>query len=219
MMLRIVTALNAARRIEGWLRVGWIDRLRARRILSGLTTPVAPSAMVDRSARLAGFPETAHRDAGCAAGWALALGCQSRPSSCSASGRAHTTCARARRGAACSQAEPAGDDSGADCRGLLLLNLAPGADAPTSNTAPPLGNRDEVIERSCSDRRHSDSTRRGRGVAPRVHELAATSTSARRRSVASATDRVPRRTAARPRSRACWPTPAGAPSCRKPASS
>ena len=46
MMLRIVTTLGASREIVGRVRTGLLERIRARRILSGLTAPLAPGAVV-----------------------------------------------------------------------------------------------------------------------------------------------------------------------------
>ncbi len=46
MMLRIVTTLGAARQIEGVARTGLLERLGARRLLSGLSSPVAPGAVL-----------------------------------------------------------------------------------------------------------------------------------------------------------------------------
>lgn len=46
MMLKIVTALGASREITGVARTGMVERARTRRVLSGLTTPLAPGAVV-----------------------------------------------------------------------------------------------------------------------------------------------------------------------------
>ena len=46
MMLKIVTALGASREITGVVRTGFVERLRTRRVLSGLTTPLSPGAVV-----------------------------------------------------------------------------------------------------------------------------------------------------------------------------
>ena len=46
MMLRIVTTLGAAREVEGLARTGILQRVRARRLLSGLSSSVAPGAVL-----------------------------------------------------------------------------------------------------------------------------------------------------------------------------
>jgi hypothetical protein len=150
MMLRIVTALNAARRIEGRLRVGWMDRLRARRVLSGLTTPVALIAAIVlfRKGRRT-EPD---------------LGAAQEP--VRATERVVTTPVR--------------------LRGLLLLNLAPGANAADIEYAPPLGNRDEVIARIAQAIDGIQFDARGRGVL-RVPEVAAIIDVGRSEIVSSAT--------------------------------
>jgi len=71
-------------------------------------------------------------------------------------------------------------------RGLLLLNLAPGANAADIEYAPPLGNRDEVIERIAQAIGGIQFDARGRGVL-RVPEVAAIIDVGRAEVVSSAT--------------------------------
>ena len=177
MMLRIVTALNAARRIEGRLRVGWMDRLRARRVLSGLTTPVAPSAMV---VDLHASPAYTGPAIQMALGTALVIA-------------AVVLFRKGRRTEL--DLVPAAEPALATepvvttpvrLRGLLLLNLAPGANAADIEYAPPLGNRDEVIERIAQAIGGIQFDARGRGVL-RVPEVAAIIDVGRAAIVSSAT--------------------------------
>ena len=163
MMLRIVTALNAARRIEGRLRVGWMDRLRARRVLSGLTTPVAPSAMV---VDLHASPAYTGPAIQMALGTALVIAAivlfrKGRRTELDLVPAAEPVLAT----------EPV-VTTPVRLRGLLLLNLAPGANAADIEYAPPLGNRDEVIERIAQAIGGIQFDARGRGVL-RVPEVAA----------------------------------------------
>lgn len=177
MMLRIVTALNAARRIEGRLRVGWMDRLRARRVLSGLTTPVAPSAMV---VDLHASPAYTGPAIQMALGTALVIaaivlfrkGRRTEPDLVPAAEPVLAT-------------EPV-VTTPVRLRGLLLLNLAPGANAADIEYAPPLGNRDEVIERIAQAIGGIQFDTRGRGVL-RVPEVAAIIDIGRAEIVSSAT--------------------------------
>jgi hypothetical protein len=177
MMLRIVTALNAARRIEGRLRVGWMDRLRARRVLSGLTTPVAPSAMV---VDLHASPAYTGPAIQMALGTALVIA-------------AVVLFRKGRRTEL--DLVPAAEPALATepvvttpvrLRGLLLLNLAPGGNAADIEYAPPLGNRDEVIERIAQAIGGIQFDARGRGVL-RVPEVAAIIDVGRAAIVSSAT--------------------------------
>lgn len=46
MMLKIVTALRAAREIDGYAKAGLLERLGSRNALAGLSTPLAPDAVV-----------------------------------------------------------------------------------------------------------------------------------------------------------------------------
>ena len=177
MMLRIVTALNAARRIEGRLRVGWMDRLRARRVLSGLTTPVAPSAMV---VDLHASPAYTGPAIEMALGTALVIAAivlfrKGRRTELDLVPAAEPVLAT----------EPV-VTTPVRLRGLLLLNLAPGANAADIEYAPPLGNRDEVIERIAQAIGGIQFDARGRGVL-RVPEVAAIIDVGRAAIVSSAT--------------------------------
>ena len=158
MMLRIVTALNAARRIEGRVRLGWMDRLRSRRVLSGLTTPVAPGAIV---VDLNAPPAYSGPAVQMAVGAALVFG-------------AVVMFRKGRRVPPTDapvvtrpvDAEPV------QLRGLLLVNLAPGAGVADIEYAPPLGNRGEVMEQITAAIEGIQFDARGRGTL-RVPEVAA----------------------------------------------
>ncbi len=125
MMMKIVTALQASREVEGYARVGLIDRLTAPRVLSGLAGPIDPSPVViDLHAQ----PEVLVPAIEAAAG-ALALllfvflhiGGRRR-----------------------SAKHVAGE---LPLRRLMLLNLPPEAGTEAVEHAPPLGSREEVVRR------------------------------------------------------------------------
>ena len=203
MMLRIVTALNAARRIEGRLRVGWMDRLRARRVLSGLTTPVAPSAMV---VDLHASPAYTGPAIQMALGTALVIAAvvlfrKGR--------RTELDLAPAAEPVLATEAVVTAP---VRLRGLLLLNLAPGANAADIEYAPPLGNRDEVIERIAQAIGGIQFDARGRGVSGSLKSPRSSTSVAPKSS--RARPPVPKAPQGRPRSRVCWPKPAGARTCR-----
>ena len=140
-----------------------MDRLRARRVLSGLTTPVAPSAMV---VDLHASPAYTGPAIQMALGTALVIaaivlfrkGRRTEPDLVPAAEPVLAT-------------EPV-VTTPVRLRGLLLLNLAPGANAADIEYAPPLGNRDEVIERIAQAIGGIQFDARGRGVL-RVPEVAA----------------------------------------------
>ena len=156
MMLRIVTALNAARQIEGKVRVGWMERLQARRVLSGLTTPVAPGALV---VDLHASPALTVPAVQIALGSALALAAIVL----FRKGRRTTEPEVARAPEALAPGEVL-TPSQVQLRGLLLLNLAPGANAADIEYAPPLGNRDDVIRSISQAIEGIEFDARGRGV-------------------------------------------------------
>jgi hypothetical protein len=158
MMLRIVTALHAARQIEGKVRVGWMERLRARRVLSGLTTPVAPGAVI---VDLHGSPTFSGPAIQIALGTGLVL----------------AAIALFRKGQRAEGGpvalEPASlAPAPVQLRGLLLLNMTSSATAADIEYAPPLGNREDVIGRISHAIEGIEFDGRGRGVL-RVSAVAA----------------------------------------------
>jgi hypothetical protein len=123
MMLEIVTALKAAREVEGYARVGLLERLTARRVISGLAGPIDPSsAVID----LHGRPNVLVPAIETAAG-AVAL-------------LFFLFLQIPRRRPARAPAEIA-------LRGLMLLNLPAEAGVDAVEHAPPLGSRNEVVRR------------------------------------------------------------------------
>ncbi len=136
MMLKIVTALGASREITGVVRTGVVERLRTRRVLSGLTTALSPDAVVldVNATRGTVFPAVQT-----ALGVLLVAGAMIRR--------------RATRGAATVASVAAVNEPGgpapvepARVRGLLILNLGPGSGAEAIDQAPALGPRAEVVE-------------------------------------------------------------------------
>lgn len=146
MMLKIVTTLRASREIEGVVRTGIWQRLEARRLVSGLTVPVAPGAvLIDLHAR----PRTAVPAVLASAG-ALALlaagtlGIRQRHRARRASSSAVSP-AQPGEQAATSSTRPASPVAPAAKRlRVLLLALPPEADAHAIEHAPPLGTMEEV---------------------------------------------------------------------------
>jgi hypothetical protein len=158
MMLRIVTTLNAARRIEGRVRLGWMDRVRSRRVLSGLTTPVAPGAFV---VDLHASPSYTGPLAQIAFGAALLVG-------------AIVMFGKVRQMA---KPDPPVEHQPIEgepirLRGLLLVNLAPGTGVADIEYAPPLGIRAEVIAQITDAIEGMQFDARGRGTL-RVPEVTA----------------------------------------------
>lgn len=136
MMLKIVTALRTSREIVGAPRAGFLDRLRTRRMLSGLTTPLAPGAVV---VDLHAQPSLFTPGLRAAAGVALIL---------TAVLLWRTGRRRTLEGASVATSdEPAVRTADSRFRGLLLLNLDPAAGPEHIEHAPPLGARIEIIRR------------------------------------------------------------------------
>jgi hypothetical protein len=150
MMLRIVTTLGAARQIEGVARAGLLERLRARRMLSGLSSPVAPGAvLVDLNARPRILVPAVVAGAGVVA---LLI--------------ATMLVLRRRAPRAVATGAPAGAAAPTEAAGVrhrvLLLALPPGAGPDAIEHAPPLGGLDSVravVERHVSGLRFDDANR------------------------------------------------------------
>ena len=150
MMLSIVTSLKASSEVDGYARVGIVEALNARRVVSGLAGPVDPSPVV---IDLRGRPSIAVPAVEIAAG-ALAvlvfvflqmrqrrlrLGAGAEPAAAAAMAVAPDT-------------SPAGTGSPAtmtpqSLRGLMLLNLPADAGTEAIETAPPLGNKADVVRK------------------------------------------------------------------------
>jgi hypothetical protein len=128
MMLQIVTALRAAREIDGYGEDNVVDRLKTRADLSSLSTPLSPDArVVDLHAR----PSLLGPGATAAAGL-LVLGMLAVLRS-------------KRRGiASAAPATPRASAREGTLR-LMLLNLPAEAGRDAIEHAPPLGRREEVI--------------------------------------------------------------------------
>lgn len=152
MMLKIVTTLRASREIEGVVRTGIWQRLEARRLVSGLTVPVAPGAvLIDLHAR----PRVAVPAALTSAG-ALAL--------LAAGALVIRQRHRARRASSpvVSEAQAGGSAPGAKRLRVLLLALPPEADAHAIEHAPPLGSTEQVrgtLARYWPEMRFDDANR------------------------------------------------------------
>lgn len=140
MMLKIVTALRAAREIEGYGQDNGVARVKSRADLSGLSTPLAPdAAVVELHAR----PRLLVPGAAAAAG-VLLLGMLVvlRSKRRGASDLASATAAEDVQAVAASTAQHA--PTGPPLR-VMLLNLSRDAGADAIENAPPLGTRDDVI--------------------------------------------------------------------------
>ena len=157
MMLTIVTTLKAAREVEGYVRVGFVERQNARRIVSGLSGPIDPAFVVIDLHQ----PPPMLVPALEAAAGALALllfvflQLQRR--------RRHSEAPTAVADAAVSAeppltertplaeavipVEPSRTAPPRRLRGLMLLNLPADAGMELIENAPPLGNRAEVLQK------------------------------------------------------------------------
>lgn len=142
MMLKIVTNLRASREIVGYARRGVIERVQARRLVSGLGVPLDDSFVVidlhRRPSLLGPAIQTGVGAAALLAGLLL---------------HRH----RRRQRTAPAEAAPAVTGLGhvapqvatppSSFRGLMLLNLPPSATAAMIENAPPLGTREQVVEK------------------------------------------------------------------------
>lgn len=192
MMLRIVTALGASREIEGTARTGFFNRLRTRRVLSGLASPLAPEAVVvDVHAR----PGLLGPAIQAAAGLGLILGglvlgprtrTRSKPAVSPADPWPWTDVPAARASPSVQQPAPTSTVhnpvevagtflSEAELparpspppprlRGLMLLNLGPDSGPQHIEYAAPLGARDEIIHRISEAIKGIQFDGRGRGM-------------------------------------------------------
>jgi hypothetical protein len=150
MMLKIVTALRASREIEGVARTGVLERLQARRLLSGLSAPVTPDAvLVDLHARPRVLVPAVLTGAGALAIVIAAVLSLRRRVARSA----RATPSRAEPAMPAPQAAGAAGAAPAHSLGaaspprrlrVLLLALPADADAGTIEHAPPLGDLDDV---------------------------------------------------------------------------
>ena len=147
MMLRIVTALGAAREIEGLARDGIVDRLRTRRVLSGLTTPVAPGAVVvDLHRRPRVLVPAVQTGVGLAlTGLVLVLSRRSRRLAPIRVPAGRTEVAADGADAAADAVAQSATTPAVRLRGLLLLKLGPDAGIGHIEHAAPLGPREETI--------------------------------------------------------------------------
>ena len=142
MMLRIVTAVHAAREVDGYVRRGLLLALPTRRTLAALHTPLAPGAVV---IDLNGRPRVAVPAAVTLTGITLLAVAivlpfrRRRPV-------AVEPAARVERDEA---AAAPGIDRGGRLKNLMLLDLDPSAGREAIERAPPLGTR-ETVERRIS---------------------------------------------------------------------
>lgn len=150
MMLSIVTSLNASREMDGYARVGMVEALNARRVVSGLAGPLDPSPVV---IDLRGQPSIVVPAVEIAAG-ALALLVFAvlrirarRPARAAAAEHADATSLAPVLDAAPAQTESPPIVMPQRLRGLMLLNLPANAGVEAIETAPPLGNRADVVRK------------------------------------------------------------------------
>ena len=149
MMLSIVTSLKASREMDGYARVGIIERLNARRVVSGLDGPLDPSPVV---IDLRGRPSIVVPGIEIAAG-ALAVLIfvflqirRRRVRRASAEQADVGSMATALDGASTGTESPP-MVMPQRLRGLMLLNLPANAGVEAIETAPPLGNRSDVVRK------------------------------------------------------------------------
>lgn len=138
MMLKIVTSLRASREIVGYARQGLLARMQARRLVSGLGVPVAESfVVIDLYGRPPRLVPAIEAGAGGAALVAALL--------------LHRRRRRSRQRPAVTAAAPGvaapGTQQPSTYRGLMLLNLPPTATAAMIENAPPLGAREQVVQK------------------------------------------------------------------------
>ena len=138
MMRRIVTSLNASKEVEGYVRSGVIEKFQTRRALAGLSAPLAPDFVaLDLHANPSVFRPAIEVGIGLAV-LAGAFFWRSR---------------RAPRVAV--EEDPAALDTVADpgvapqarIPPVMLVNLGPTSSPAELESAPPLGNREDVLQR------------------------------------------------------------------------
>ena len=154
MMLKIVSALRAAREIEGYRRAGAVHVLRTGQQLSGMTASLSEDvAVID----LHRSPDLRNPGALAAAGTAMMLAAgllfrQRRgPAAAAHADVLAVIASEPDEKAAMSTphyVETPAQDSGqpGHLRGVMLLNLPPGAGRDAIEDAPPLGTRAEVAD-------------------------------------------------------------------------
>jgi hypothetical protein len=140
MMLTIVTQLKASREVQGYARKGVVDVWRSRLLLDGLSAPLDPRfVMIDLHAEPSWLLAAAEAAVG-ALGLTTFVVLTRRRS-------------KTRRAAPAPAPAPALAPALAphptvpSVRGIMLLNLPPEAGAEAVEIAPPLGARDEVLDR------------------------------------------------------------------------
>lgn len=135
MMLKIVTSLRASREIVGYARSGPLERMQARRLVTGLGVPVDDSfVVIDLYRRPSRVAPAVQASAGAVAlATALVL---------------HRRRRRPRSGAPAGPLVPAPRPAGEPSafRGLMVLNLPAAATAAMIENAPPLGTRQHVVQ-------------------------------------------------------------------------
>jgi len=147
MMLTIVTQLKASREIQGYARRGLVDVWRAQQLLGRLSAPLDPRFVtIDLHAEPSWLLPGAEAAAGALGLTAFVLLTARRTKTHRAPGpEAAPAPAPALAPAPAPAPLPLG--ASARVRGIMLLNLPPGAGAEDVEMAPPLGGRDEVLDR------------------------------------------------------------------------
>jgi len=138
MMRRIVTMLGASKEVEGYARSGIMERLEARRTLTGLTEPLAPDFVVlDLHAR----PSFVRPGIEVGIGLVLVLVALTWPR-----GRGLVAAAKVEESPVASRPEdePPVTPLARRLPSVMLLNLGPSASVSQLESAPPLGSRDKV---------------------------------------------------------------------------
>jgi len=151
MMLNIITSLNASREVDGYARVGIVEALNARRVVSGLAGPLDPSPVV---IDLRGQPTLVVPALEVAAGALAVLAFvflqirgRRRDRRAPAAEQSAAPSMATAPDAALPGAESPAPMMPQRLRGLLLLNLPDDAGVEAIETAPPLGNRADVVRK------------------------------------------------------------------------
>jgi hypothetical protein len=151
MMLTIVTSLKTSREVDGYARVGIVEALNARRVVSGLAGPLDPSPVV---IDLRAQPQMAVPALEIAAG-ALAvlmfvylqIRGRRRARGAATAEQPATPSMAAAPDAVTPVTESPAPMMPQKLRGLMLLNLPRNAGVEAIEVAPPLGNRADVVRK------------------------------------------------------------------------
>jgi hypothetical protein len=151
MMLTIVTSLKTSREVDGYARVGIVEALNARRVVSGLAGPLDPSPVViDLRAQPPMVVPVLEFAAGALAVLMfvfLEVRGPSRARGAAAAEQPAAPSMAAAPDAVTPVTESPAPVMPLKLRGLMLLNLPRNAGVEAIEVAPPLGNRADVVRK------------------------------------------------------------------------